>query len=590
MDSSLSLSALFPDFQGLLSGSADSLETFSGILVIGLIISTLGLSLFALLKYYQGVVKIKFYLHLIDHVNLEDFAEKRRDVLKQATASKSHGSLWQSYNSSLHEEQNPAIVYRMIPTSNFFSPRSLGLGLVENRLLLAAPGWLTAVGVIGTFSGLLLGLSELSLSDSSVEELKAAVLAMISGASVAFITSLWGLICSLSFSIFEKYLDRGLRKRVRILVTEINSLSLTVNPEKNLTLIEKGQTEGNKILSGLAEQIGNHLQETLQEGQQDLLKMVANSLNDVLEPAIQSLVKNAQDAPMKQLETLIQRFVKNVSAAGQVQSENIAKMTEQFTKVSERLGLQMNDMAVTVKEVQEQILQQNNQQQITFEKQNLIVNQQIQSTIKEQKSSGEMVSAQIEGVETALNQTVKNSEALARGLEGAASELKDVSDVVKTSMLHFSKQVENATLAQKKISQQVSEAHQQMQSGLKTQEQSSIHLTEAVAHLDQGTGAIKKLFDVGLSSLEQLTTNLTRQVTELEDQQRLVLKSYGEQVSEQVKERINLWAEQTIEVHNIQMDAIKAFNSLIDEMETRIGDSLQRLSLLSSEKNNVSAA
>ena len=76
------------------------------------------------------------------------------------------------------------------------------------------PGILTAIGVVGTFAGLQMGLAALSGSVSAtaaaggselgeVESLKQGIFAMISGASIAFMTSLWGVALSVSFNFWR---------------------------------------------------------------------------------------------------------------------------------------------------------------------------------------------------------------------------------------------------------------------------------------------------------------------------------------------------------------------------------------------------
>ena len=52
-------------------------------------------------------------------------------------------------------------LFNTLDASHFFNHYSLARGLTDNRLLTAVPSFLTAIGVIGTFAGLQIGLGEI---------------------------------------------------------------------------------------------------------------------------------------------------------------------------------------------------------------------------------------------------------------------------------------------------------------------------------------------------------------------------------------------------------------------------------------------
>ena len=84
-----------------------------------------------------------------------------------------------------------------------FLPQEIVLDRVRNqRLANALPGIFVSIGIFGTFLGLVLGLSEVNLSD--VDNLKIGVEHLISGLSLAFSSSLLGIFCSVLFSFFYK--------------------------------------------------------------------------------------------------------------------------------------------------------------------------------------------------------------------------------------------------------------------------------------------------------------------------------------------------------------------------------------------------
>ncbi|GEA51424.1 hypothetical protein VIN01S_22280 [Vibrio inusitatus NBRC 102082] len=77
---------------------------------------------------------------------------------------------------------------------------------VNVRQYTAIPNMLTGAGLLFTFVGLMIGIGEASvgLSSSDIESAKASLNPLLSGASIAFTTSVVGIICSMIFSWYEK--------------------------------------------------------------------------------------------------------------------------------------------------------------------------------------------------------------------------------------------------------------------------------------------------------------------------------------------------------------------------------------------------
>ena len=84
------------------------------------------------------------------------------------------------------------------------------------RLAEITPGILTSLGILGTFLGLVLGLSGLNLNAADTSALLAAMEKLIGGMSTAFLTSIAGVVASIFFNLLnthytgkcEKAIDR----------------------------------------------------------------------------------------------------------------------------------------------------------------------------------------------------------------------------------------------------------------------------------------------------------------------------------------------------------------------------------------------
>ena len=88
--------------------------------------------------------------------------------------------------------------------------------LGASRLAEITPGVLTSLGILGTFLGLVMGLSGLNLNAADTSALLAAMEKLIGGMSTAFLTSIAGVIASILFNLLnthytgkcEKAIDR----------------------------------------------------------------------------------------------------------------------------------------------------------------------------------------------------------------------------------------------------------------------------------------------------------------------------------------------------------------------------------------------
>ncbi|MEY4568988.1 MAG: hypothetical protein RLZZ398_427 [Verrucomicrobiota bacterium] len=173
---------------------------------------------------------------------------------------------------------------RCASASEIFNPTSLAHGLVGNRMLLAVPAILTGLGVLGTFVGLQIGIGSLDLSASQIENLDKSIAPIISGCSTAFSTSVWGVFCSLIFTIFEKLLEWSAVRKIRILQSRLDALIPRYTPEGSMIDLQRSAAQSEYFLKGLAVAIGDEMQKAMNR--------LGSSITDAVKD---SLGSNAQD-------------------------------------------------------------------------------------------------------------------------------------------------------------------------------------------------------------------------------------------------------------------------------------------------------
>lgn len=340
---------LWPDFSLVWNWQVSTAHGFSALIVAALLCFAIVSGLYAIFRFFQALWRINTCKKLLKGVTHENLTTERRNILKNAKKKKKCGSLWKEFDESLVYSKSRKKLYNTLDASHFFNGQTLGKGLIENRLLSAVPGFLTAIGVLGTFAGLQMGLSTLELSkDAGVDALRAGIGNMISGASIAFITSVWGVFTSLLFNFFEKLLERILRYQISGLQKKIDYLFPRITPEEPLLEIEDYTHNSDQILSGLAEKIGDRLQETLTEVNTSLQEELKASLEEILKPALQSLVDGAKDTSTDALRSIVDAFLEQARNLGKDQSAEMEKAASKLETSIEGFSGVLKNLSQTI--------------------------------------------------------------------------------------------------------------------------------------------------------------------------------------------------------------------------------------------------
>lgn len=289
MKEKLDFSNLIPEFRQFLAGDIpiDSAQGFSTSIVIVLLALMAGCLLFAFWQCAKAHAQVKFYRKILGDYKSDQLLGKRQEIKEKMASRANCASLWQEFDESLVCAGDH--LYNTLDASHFFNHYSLARGLTDNRLLAAVPSFLTAIGVIGTFAGLQIGLGEIRDAgfgsvDSGVDEIKAGIGGMIAGAAIAFMTSVWGIGSSVVFNFVEKILERSIRASISRLQNRIDSLYQRLTAEKSLADIEGHNRESRKIMQTLAEQIGEKMQEALTESTDKITQSLVKSLESILGP------------------------------------------------------------------------------------------------------------------------------------------------------------------------------------------------------------------------------------------------------------------------------------------------------------------
>lgn len=237
--------------------------------------------LWACYRTAQAVNRTDRYLKFLRGIkDSENFANVRTEWVSDRRLP-----LAATFNELLVEVPRPGhpldkLLKRCANASEVFNFSSLAHGLVGNRFLLAMPGILIGIGVLGTFVGLQIGIGGLELDSSQIENLDKSIAPIIKGCSTAFATSVWGVVCSLLFTVVEKFLEWLALTRIRQLQSRVDALIPRYTPEESMIELQRASAETEGVLKGLAVAIGDEMQKAMNRLGSSITEAVKDSLGN----------------------------------------------------------------------------------------------------------------------------------------------------------------------------------------------------------------------------------------------------------------------------------------------------------------------
>ena len=285
----------------------------------------------------------------------QHFEQQADSLLKKA---------WQRFDQSLISSPDQSRLYSTVDSQYFFNAPGLTPWLSGNRLMVSVPSMLVAIGVLGTFLGLVIGLSGLDANANDTDTLRAGIGTLISGASVAFTTSIWGVFLSLVAGFIERAYERAIKAALNQLNNQLAGLFPSVSSEQTLMHIQSTNEQAIAALQNLPTQIGAELEKSVQDLSEQMQTALVTALDRIMQPAIDSLVENNQQQSTAVLETLVEQFMEGMNHAGQNQ-------TRQMGYAAERLDGSLDKLSQITKassEQNQQMIAQHRELTLLFER------------------------------------------------------------------------------------------------------------------------------------------------------------------------------------------------------------------------------
>ena len=270
-----------------------------------------------------------------------------------------------------------------------------------------APGLLTSLGILGTFLGLVQGLSGLTLSAAKTEDLLAAMEQLIGGMSTAFLTSIAGVTCSLLFQIFYNRSLGGCRKAIDRFceVFSLYAMPKPVSEETSMLSLQKEQTA---YLRQATDDMATKLAGQMEESIMRAMLPVQRSMDNFIMAATRAQVEG--------MDRITQLFVQRMNVALGNEFEHLRQVLRETGTEQTKTQQEMRAATEAISRMTQDVINMHQMSQGVlehFESYVRTMNGMQTATESQQKKTGELLTklSQFTEQQTAMVKALQESQA-----------------------------------------------------------------------------------------------------------------------------------------------------------------------------------
>ena len=153
-----------------------------------------------------------------------------------------------------NDANNEHQITSSIAADELVTPHNLIPELVENKFIAYIPSMLTGFGVLGTFIGIQLGVGGINFDTDNIEKIGEGITKLLAGSTVAFMTSIWGILFSLTFGFTEKFLSNSVIADIEKACQEYSDVIKIDLPENDMQVMRTALESIDKCMQELVKQ------------------------------------------------------------------------------------------------------------------------------------------------------------------------------------------------------------------------------------------------------------------------------------------------------------------------------------------------
>lgn len=323
------------------------------------------------------------------------------------------GNLWLAYDRSLvrsRDNSGQISIHSTAEARWFFNENTIIIPRLSIGFYNALPGVFTGWGILGTFVGLTLGLAQLNIGSDTVEGLRQGIEGMLSGMSLAFSSSLWGILISLIFLIITRLCLRKVYDMVGELQQAVDEAFPILTSEQLLENCLWEAREQSKELKRFNEDLAISIATALDEKLSlrldptfDKLLGAIEQLTQVGSSELGQVISSQMGAEIKNLSEILDAVGNNLRSISDYITASQEKLTESVQNILEQFSSKISDALSRVNQQQDTLVNQIKNSIGDFADKTKAIMDYLQRSLKEQVSQ---TAESMEGMSAKLSEQV----------------------------------------------------------------------------------------------------------------------------------------------------------------------------------------
>ncbi len=210
-----------------------------------------------------------------------------------------------------------------------------------------APGIMTSLGILGTFLGLVMGLSGLTISAADTNALLSAMDQLIGGMSTAFLTSIVGVCASLLFNLVHNHYETKCQNAIDRFC-EVFSLYAMPKPVSEDTAMLALQQEQTAYIRQAVEDLSEKMAVQMEQSIMRAMLPVQRSMDNFILAATQAQVEG--------VDRIAHLFVQQMNAALGSEFEHLRQILAETGREQQKSQQEMRAAAQAISQMTQDVI------------------------------------------------------------------------------------------------------------------------------------------------------------------------------------------------------------------------------------------
>ena len=362
-------------------------------------------------------------------------------------------------------------------------------------------GMMTGLGILGTFIGLTFGLQK--FKSNTAEEMMETIEPLIDGIKVAFLTSIYGMVASLCFNFYYRFLSRDAADALDGFIQLFYDKIKPRSDNEGFTRLIELQNQQNDSMKQFAEDIALSLSEQLNQTFIPALQGIDQSMQKQSEVLPQAVGQAIGEAIIPAFQTIESSFGDMTERLAKMQDQSMEQVANNFvTHMDEAMGNQMTRLGESLEKICDW-------QETMSEK--------MQSMADEMVTSGE----RLVGINSTLNESAEK-------FKGYIEQL----DTAQTSLTEYYGQIMSNC---KSISEMTEEQNRALQETIEKSKEVVKTVSVISAAFDEQIAAINESLNDASGEISDSLKKQEREISDAMKEQLATAASLYSEYSEQIR-------------------------------------------------------